>query len=470
MLRSALLFCLAVLALPIAAAEEDLLIREAVLEDRRGESWIIVRGQGRLPDRARLTSTLAYQGREARGFHASGYVEAGSFAIEMGPLEQRLLPGGYTVLVSFSLGEQHPAIRKMLQSSAEITPTRLLAKHSFSVGTPEEEKQIRDEQIRAYQGILQQLSQAMRQFLDGHAEFEKGTKYVDSSRKIDAETWGPWVDGMLKLVEGLDKQRVNLETTVLTPMFPETHEKTQTGLDVMRQVVLAVTRTSYQKAGIAIPERYDQPERFQGIFSNPHLLEVKLADIRAAEKLLEHGTEDKPIAVGGTGKSRAEELVEIQQHFQGVLKSIETSRTDLAAKLVSMGGALSAPEEFEGWYKGWVDQLGRKRPERGVIGLTTEMTTETMIGLKYPYLYDLVEELIHDLSETGALEAIRLYVAAKLTVPEHHLKKQAAGGGLTLEQVAGDLKTQQSVYQVRLKHVCGLLKIDLAGGAPKDGK
>ncbi len=461
-MRRSIGFTLLFLTALAARADEDLAVKEAGLEDRRGESWIVVRGQCSLPERARLTATLAYQGREAKGFHASGYVsEGGTWTIELGPLEQRLLPGKYTTIVGFSLGEQHPVIRQILKSSGEIKPARLLEPLPFTVGTPQEEATAREEQIRAYTAILDQIAQTIAQFLPGHQALEQGEKFLDPTKKVDPEAWGPWVDGMLAVVEQIDQQRERLESAVLAPMFPQTHEFASSSIDVCRQVLLAVTRNLYQKAGVPIPERYEQPERFQNLFSNPKLLELKLEDVKKAKALLEAGSEDQPVTVGGSGKTRAEEMKDIQALVTQRLVQVEAARRILQEKIASLGGTLGDPKGFEEWYRTWVDQLGKARPRREVVQLTTKMTPEALIGLKYPYLWDLVEEVVHDLSGVAAIEAIRLYLAAKQEIPAHHLKPDVPAAELTLERVNADLKTHQGIYQVRLGHVCGLLEIEL---------
>lgn len=450
------------LAVTPVRADEDLSVKDAVLERQEGQDYFVVSGESRLPERARLIVTLAYQGREAKGFYGSDYVQpGGNYRIRLGPLEQHPLPGKYTAVVSFSLGEQHPAIRKILQANAEIRPIRLIEALPFTVGTPEEEVAARQEQSRAYSAILEQLAALIHDFLEGHAAFEKGDKFLDAHKNMNAETWGPWMDGLLKIVEQIDRQRTGLENSVLAPMFPEVHERTTTSIDVAHQVLLAVTRTQYQKAGIAIPEHYSQDSHFQNTFNDPKLLGIKSAEIQRALEILKQGTEDRPVTVGGTGKTRAEEVQEIQTVVRALLAGIEAQRKSLADHVASLGGAIVNPADYEAWIQIWIDALGKVRPKREVVNLDTAMTPEAMINLKYPYVYDLVEDLVHDLSNQAALETIRLYLAAKLEVPEKHLKKDGSPQDLTLERVTADLKSQAGIYQARLAHVCTLLKIEL---------
>lgn len=445
-----------------ARADDDLSVQNAALERRDGADYFVVRGESRLPERTRLIVTLAYQGKEAKGFYGSDYVQAnGTWCIQLGPLEQHALPGKYAAVVSFSLGEQHPAIRKLLTTGAEIRPSRILEALPFVLGTPEEETAARQEQSHAYSAILEPLGALIGEFLTGHDALEKGDKFLDAHKNVNAETWGPWIDGLLKTAEQLDRQRLALENAVLAPMFPEVHERTATSIDVARQVLLAVTRTLYQKAGLAIPERYAQDSHFQNTFNDPNLLAIKSTEIRRALEILKQGSEDRPVTLGGTGKTRAEEISEIRTLAQRLIEGIETQRKGLAEHVASLGGNIGSAEAYEAWYKTWVEALGQARPKRTVVELDTAMTTETMINLKYSYVYDLLEELVNDLANEGALETIRLYLTAKLPVPVQHLRKDQPKAEPTLERVNADLKSQAGIYQARLTHACALLKVEL---------
>ncbi|MBI5365982.1 MAG: hypothetical protein HZA54_03000 [Planctomycetes bacterium] len=493
----------------VAAAGEsgsELRIDEAAFEARGRDVLVLIKGGAALPERARLTATLLYQGKQAREVYASGYVERGAFAIEIGPLERTPLPGRYVALVSFNLAEQHPAVRKAWAAATAglgLRPDRLMRSKELTYGDPAAEKAERERAQAAYRVTADRMEAAAKDFETGWRAREKKERFMKAGH-LDAAAWEEFADGHLRTWAELEKERVELENLTLVPLFPTVHDRMTSFLYIFRNVVLALTRDLLRAEKLAIPEKYEQPSRMEDLFREIGKLGQAAAALAEARVVLAKGTEDAPVVIGQSNKSAAEEAQEIGVWATGWVAKLEAARAELAQRAAAAGPAAGAAGAagagggggggetaeaagkrfdaavWEAWHGGWQAGVEKLRLERKVLKLDTAMDAEGLIGLKYPAVYGYTDQLVTDLGELGSAEAGLAYRRAGKAVPKKYLAEGAeapaagdAGEALTLEEAAAERDRVKAVYDARLEQVAGVLGVALppagGGAAPTDG-
>lgn len=452
-------------ALCAAAWAEDrpLSIARAEFATRGRETYVSAEGRADLPDKSRLILMLSMDGQTNSDHYTSVYVEGGAWKGEIGPFEQQFLPGTYVLVVDFMMGDQHPAIQKALKQAA--LPAMCLRDVATLVwGEAKDEAAARAKVREHYLAGAAEALAIFDEFQAGLADFQAGKRFV-KGKGWDAATWLPWVDGLLaRVAKMIEEQQAIAGDALVGRYLPEAHLAYSSQLTAVQYTMIAHTRAFLREAGMEIEDKYGIPDRAEGPFRDPNRVAATRGMADEVKRIVETWKEAGPDDWAFYRTTPEAEKKLIGEWTLGILVRLRDLVEEMKKKAASEGKGTFEAARWEEIYTAWEKRLMAAVPPRKLTKIRMEPGAESLLTFKYPYILDLLEEMVRNASSYGQSSAAQLYLAAGKPVPRRYfggLSDEAPTPTPTKEDVERELLRWYELFQSRLDHVRGKLGLTL---------
>ncbi len=454
-------------ALCAAAWAEDrpLSISSAAFETRGGQTYVAAQGRADFPDRTRLVIMLSMDGQTNSDHYTSVYVENGNWKGEIGPFDQQFLPGTYVFLVDFMMGDQHPAIQKALKQAA--LPAMCLRDVATLVwGDAKDEAAGRAKVSAHYLAGAEEARAIFDEFQSGLADFGSGKRFVKGDGKgWDAASWLPWVDGLLARIDRMIEEQQAIAGDALVGRYlPEAHLVYSSQLTAVRYTIIAHTRAFLREAGMEIGEKYGIPDRAEGPFRDPNRVAATRGMADEVKRIVETWKEAGPDDWAFYKTTPEAEKKMIGEWSLGILMTLRDLVEEMRKKSELEAKGPFDAARWEEIYTDWEKRLKAAVPPRELTKIRMEPGAESLLTFKYPYVLDLIEEMVRNASSYGQSAAAGLYLGAGKPAPRRYfgdLADEAPTPAPSKEDVERELLRWYELFQSRLEHLRGKLGLTL---------
>lgn len=235
---------------PVAADDEGIVIENAEAQDSSAGTVIVVSGTAPLPNGAEVSASLLLEG--LAGAHAGGTVTKDRFSVEIGPIERSLLPGSYTLRVSF---ERRRQTKRVVQAMGSVADPAAV-EHSLRLGTKDQETAERALLATRYSELYEQARIAYLNVVTLGSYYSEGARPGSEGLwKEAADEWAARQENLkLGPLARLGRGLSVIRDEVFLGYFPDAHGGLENLGYLLPKLAAAYGVKAYRASGQEPPE------------------------------------------------------------------------------------------------------------------------------------------------------------------------------------------------------------------------